>query len=152
MEPMSAEHKMAELAKPKFAFSPPLFESDAHYPTLLQDGVRRTIHHTRFNLYSHYFDIRCHRSETSLAVTRGRGSEPSDGQRYVPVLLQCVQVRLFPWHGDSQAHVCCRKDAWGHDNVTPIKQNYSDDRNGWGATIVDSLSTMVGEPFLLLLV
>ncbi|EAU89371.2 alpha-mannosidase 1 [Coprinopsis cinerea okayama7 len=32
--------------------------------------------------------------------------------------------------------------ALGHDVVNPVSQDFSDDRNGWGATIIDSLSTM----------
>ncbi|KAF5379218.1 hypothetical protein D9615_005884 [Tricholomella constricta] len=32
--------------------------------------------------------------------------------------------------------------AFGHDDLSPISQGFSDGRNGWGATIVDSLSTM----------
>lgn len=31
--------------------------------------------------------------------------------------------------------------AWGHDSLAPLSREYIDDRNGWGATIVDSLST-----------
>ena len=46
----------------------------------------------------------------------------------------------------------CRKYAWGHDDVTPITQSFSDDRNGWGATIIDSLSTMVSKLSPVLLV
>ena len=38
---------------------------------------------------------------------------------------------------------CRRKFAFGHDEVTPLSQGYSDPRNGWGATIVDAMSTMV---------
>ena len=36
-----------------------------------------------------------------------------------------------------------RRYAWGHDDLTPISRNFSDERNGWGASIIDSLSTMV---------
>ncbi|QRV76191.1 glycoside hydrolase family 47 protein [Ceratobasidium sp. AG-Ba] len=32
--------------------------------------------------------------------------------------------------------------AWGHDSLAPLNGAFIDDRNGWGATIVDSLSTM----------
>ncbi|KAG9101559.1 maturation of Asn-linked oligosaccharides protein [Ceratobasidium sp. UAMH 11750] len=32
--------------------------------------------------------------------------------------------------------------AWGHDSLAPLLGEFLDDRNGWGATIVDSLSTM----------
>ncbi|KIM46837.1 glycoside hydrolase family 47 protein [Hebeloma cylindrosporum] len=32
--------------------------------------------------------------------------------------------------------------AFGHDDVAPIRKGFSDGRNGWGATIVDAMSTM----------
>ncbi|THH14610.1 hypothetical protein EW146_g5737 [Bondarzewia mesenterica] len=35
-----------------------------------------------------------------------------------------------------------REFAFGHDEVTPLSQGFSDPRNGWGATIVDGMSTM----------
>ncbi|MBW0487619.1 hypothetical protein O181_027334, partial [Austropuccinia psidii MF-1] len=34
------------------------------------------------------------------------------------------------------------KYAWGHDEVRPSSLGYSDPRNGWGATIVDSVTTL----------
>lgn len=37
----------------------------------------------------------------------------------------------------------CRTYAFGHDEVAPISKTALDPRNGWGATIVDALSTMV---------
>jgi len=38
---------------------------------------------------------------------------------------------------------CRRTFAFGHDEVAPLSQEPLDSRNGWGATIVDSMSTMV---------
>ncbi|CAE6493384.1 unnamed protein product [Rhizoctonia solani] len=35
-----------------------------------------------------------------------------------------------------------KKYAWGHDSLTPLNKSFIDDRNGWGATIVDAMSTM----------
>ncbi|KAI0688410.1 seven-hairpin glycosidase [Cytidiella melzeri] len=35
-----------------------------------------------------------------------------------------------------------KKFAWGHDDLTPVSKSFTDSRNGWGATIVDSLSTL----------
>ncbi|KAH6917982.1 alpha-mannosidase 1 [Coprinopsis sp. MPI-PUGE-AT-0042] len=35
-----------------------------------------------------------------------------------------------------------RQYAFGHDTVLPISQGWTDDRNGWGVTIIDGLSTM----------
>ena len=38
---------------------------------------------------------------------------------------------------------CPRKYAFGHDEVAPLSRQPLDPRNGWGATIVDAMSTMV---------
>ncbi|SGZ30687.1 BQ5605_C049g12431 [Microbotryum silenes-dioicae] len=35
------------------------------------------------------------------------------------------------------------KKQWGHDEVAPVSGSYSDRYNGWGATIVDSLDTLL---------
>ncbi|KAJ8082826.1 hypothetical protein PM082_008682 [Marasmius tenuissimus] len=35
-----------------------------------------------------------------------------------------------------------RKYAFGHDDLMPVSGEPNDDRNGWGATIVDAMSTM----------
>ncbi|KAK1217329.1 hypothetical protein PQX77_020010 [Marasmius sp. AFHP31] len=35
-----------------------------------------------------------------------------------------------------------RKYAFGHDDLMPLSGKPNDDRNGWGATIVDAMSTM----------
>ncbi|KAH7886959.1 glycoside hydrolase family 47 protein [Phlebopus sp. FC_14] len=32
--------------------------------------------------------------------------------------------------------------AWGHDELLPVSVSYSDDLNGWGASIADAMSTM----------
>jgi mannosyl-oligosaccharide alpha-1,2-mannosidase len=32
--------------------------------------------------------------------------------------------------------------AFGHDDLSPVSESFSDGRNGWGATIVDAMSTM----------
>ncbi|CAE6457287.1 unnamed protein product [Rhizoctonia solani] len=42
----------------------------------------------------------------------------------------------------KSAYQSYKSFAWGHDSLAPLTNNYVDDRNGWGATIVDSLSTM----------
>ncbi|ELU41720.1 glycoside hydrolase family 47 protein [Rhizoctonia solani AG-1 IA] len=42
----------------------------------------------------------------------------------------------------KSAYQSYRISAWGHDSLAPLTNGYVDDRNGWGATIVDSLSTM----------
>ncbi|KAK7440971.1 hypothetical protein VKT23_016748 [Stygiomarasmius scandens] len=35
-----------------------------------------------------------------------------------------------------------RKFAFGHDDLLPVTKNFSDGRNGWGASIVDGMATM----------
>ncbi|CAE6469951.1 unnamed protein product [Rhizoctonia solani] len=42
----------------------------------------------------------------------------------------------------KSAYQSYKSFAWGHDSLAPLTNSYIDDRNGWGATIVDSLSTM----------
>ncbi|KAF9236657.1 glycoside hydrolase family 47 protein [Melanogaster broomeanus] len=34
------------------------------------------------------------------------------------------------------------KYAWGHDDLLPVSESYTDGRNGWGASIADAMSTM----------
>lgn len=34
------------------------------------------------------------------------------------------------------------KFAFGHDDLQPVSLTFNDGRNGWGATIVDAMSTM----------
>ncbi|KAF9927803.1 hypothetical protein BGZ75_006467 [Mortierella antarctica] len=36
-----------------------------------------------------------------------------------------------------------REHAWGHDEVRPVAGGYRDAFNGWGATMIDSLDTLV---------
>jgi hypothetical protein len=52
---------------------------------------------------------------------------------YFPCIVQIV----------LKAEVGRRKFAFGHDEVAPISQQPLDPRNGWGATIVDAMGTMV---------
>ncbi|KAF8068875.1 glycoside hydrolase family 47 protein [Lyophyllum atratum] len=40
------------------------------------------------------------------------------------------------------SYTAYKKFAFGHDDLSPLSQSFSDGRNGWGATIVDALSTM----------
>ncbi|KAG8747223.1 maturation of Asn-linked oligosaccharides protein [Ceratobasidium sp. 414] len=39
------------------------------------------------------------------------------------------------------AYADYKKYAWGHDSLAPISKAPVDDRNGWGASIVDAMST-----------
>ncbi|KAF8756997.1 glycosyl hydrolase 47 family [Rhizoctonia solani] len=42
----------------------------------------------------------------------------------------------------TSAYADYKKYAWGHDSLAPVSKAAIDDRNGWGATIVDAMSTM----------
>ncbi|KAJ1304573.1 hypothetical protein OPQ81_005715 [Rhizoctonia solani] len=44
----------------------------------------------------------------------------------------------------TSAYADYKKYAWGHDSLAPLSKTFIDDedRNGWGATIVDAMSTM----------
>ena len=54
--------------------------------------------------------------------------------QYVPVVFIST----------STHRAACRTYAWGHDDLLPISQSFSDGRNGWGASIADVMATMVG--------
>lgn len=41
----------------------------------------------------------------------------------------------------SAAYADYKRYAWGHDSLAPISKTAIDDRNGWGATIVDAMTT-----------
>lgn len=45
--------------------------------------------------------------------------------------------------GFKHAWEAYKRHAWGHDEVRPVSLTPSDPFNGWGATIVDSLDTML---------
>lgn len=49
----------------------------------------------------------------------------------------CVLFSLFSKPG------CRREVAFGHDEMGPLSLQAFDSRNGWGATIVDAMDTMV---------
>lgn len=50
----------------------------------------------------------------------------------------------------AEFDVCTRKYAFGHDEVAPLSRQPYNPRNGWGATIVDAMGTMVrGSCYLL---
>jgi mannosyl-oligosaccharide alpha-1,2-mannosidase len=42
----------------------------------------------------------------------------------------------------TDSYTAYKKYAWGHDNLSPVSKSYSDPRNGWGASIIDAMSTM----------
>lgn len=43
---------------------------------------------------------------------------------------------------DGLLHPTHREYAFGHDDLEPESETYYDGRNGWGASIVDAMSTM----------
>nr|XP_031861035.1 uncharacterized protein CI109_003395 [Kwoniella shandongensis]KAA5528107.1 hypothetical protein CI109_003395 [Kwoniella shandongensis] len=45
--------------------------------------------------------------------------------------------------GFKHAWEAYKQNAWGHDEVMPVSMTSSDPFNGWGATIVDSLDTIL---------
>lgn len=50
--------------------------------------------------------------------------------------MACLSTRLL-------SLTLGRTYAWGHDSLLVNSHSYQDDRNGWGATVVDAMDTMV---------
>ena len=50
--------------------------------------------------------------------------------------------RMYPAE-QSFSSLNSSKFAFGHDSLLPVSASFIDDRNGWGATIVDAMGTMV---------
>ncbi|PBK67430.1 glycoside hydrolase family 47 protein, partial [Armillaria solidipes] len=42
----------------------------------------------------------------------------------------------------QESYAAYKKFAFGHDDLSPVSESFSDGRNGWGASIVDAMSTM----------
>lgn len=40
-----------------------------------------------------------------------------------------------------------RQFAFGHDDLHPTSKSFGDSRNGWGATIIDAMTTAVSPEF-----
>ncbi|ESK85838.1 glycoside hydrolase family 47 protein [Moniliophthora roreri MCA 2997] len=40
------------------------------------------------------------------------------------------------------SYTAYKRFAFGHDDLLPLNQSFSDGRNGWGATIIDAMGTM----------
>ncbi|KAG0049832.1 hypothetical protein BGZ83_005359 [Gryganskiella cystojenkinii] len=53
------------------------------------------------------------------------------------------QRRLAVRAGFQHTWAGYKKYAWGHDEVKPVSGGFRDSFNGWGATMIDSLDTMV---------
>ncbi|KAH8101109.1 glycoside hydrolase family 47 protein [Cristinia sonorae] len=41
-----------------------------------------------------------------------------------------------------ESYAAYKEFAFGHDDLTPISKSFTDGRNGWGASIVDAMSTL----------
>ncbi|KAF8190449.1 glycoside hydrolase family 47 protein [Pholiota molesta] len=46
-------------------------------------------------------------------------------------------VQLF-----TESYGAYKEFAFGHDDLLPLSKSFTDDRNGWGATIIDGMGTM----------
>ncbi|KAK0458700.1 glycoside hydrolase family 47 protein [Desarmillaria tabescens] len=42
----------------------------------------------------------------------------------------------------QESYAAYKEYAFGHDDLSPVSKGFSDGRNGWGASIVDAMSTM----------
>ncbi|KAG6919820.1 hypothetical protein DXG01_000324 [Tephrocybe rancida] len=42
----------------------------------------------------------------------------------------------------TDSYAAYKKFAFGHDDLSPLSEGFSDGRNGWGASIVDAMTTM----------
>ncbi|KAK3821459.1 MAG: mannosyl-oligosaccharide 1,2-alpha-mannosidase IB [Benniella sp.] len=81
---------------------------------------------------------------------RGKGTRTSLKPIQFPFLAESKEERLkrekrLKAVRDGFAHAWSgyKKHAWGHDEVRPVTGGFKDNFNGWGATMVDSLDTLV---------
>ncbi|CAO1635355.1 unnamed protein product [Parajaminaea phylloscopi] len=68
-----------------------------------------------------------------------RSGRPNDAKREEVLRERQQLVKnafLHSWEG-------YKRIAWGHDELTPISERANDPFNGWGATIVDALDTLL---------
>lgn len=87
--------------------------------------------------------FRTQRPETRFTPPKKCKGPPRCSSGHFLDQLQCIQVRPFVCSGYSRL-IYCREFAWGHDDLTPETKGFFDGRNGWGATIVDAMTTAVG--------
>lgn len=77
---------------------------------------------------------------------RCRASQ-AERQEHILDELGCVQVSVFTasarYSGALTLHLSRRKYAYPHDDLEPIAETWTDGRNGWGASLVDALTTLV---------
>ncbi|QGI69450.1 hypothetical protein CEK27_013421 [Fusarium fujikuroi] len=86
-----------------------------------------------YQVFSLLFAGRAPRNSYSKAVSQFASAKlKGDPQRAAAI----VQAFRFSWNKYEQF-------AAPHDTLLPISKTYEDDRNGWGATAVDGLSTAI---------
>lgn len=104
-----------------------------------------------------YLPLRYNLQPTSASVigerhkrVRGKGTQTSLKAIQAPMRLEMPaeqkerEARLRAVRrGFEHAWQGYRKYAWGHDEVQPVSGAVKDNLNGWGATLVDSLDTLI---------
>ncbi|KAK4701976.1 hypothetical protein P7C70_g4248, partial [Phenoliferia sp. Uapishka_3] len=70
--------------------------------------------------------------QAHLGDPRSQGEKEQDGQRREWVRRAFLHV----WEG-------YKMNSWGHDEMRPLSRGSTDKFNGWGATIVDALDTLL---------
>ncbi|EPT00562.1 hypothetical protein FOMPIDRAFT_59833 [Fomitopsis schrenkii] len=62
----------------------------------------------------------------------------------VALAIAVASVKAGPVQapGIGQSAFAAEEYAWGHDDLSPVSESYSDSYGGWGATIVDALDTI----------
>ncbi|KAI0729772.1 glycoside hydrolase [Fomitopsis betulina] len=88
------------------------------------------------------FGVGCHTSAVALAIAvasvkAGPVQAPGITQPAIAVEYAQKTVQLF-----ETSWAAYKKYAWGHDDLSPVSESYSDSYGGWGATIVDALDTI----------
>lgn len=48
----------------------------------------------------------------------------------------------------TKSFTAYKEIAFPHDDLTPVSKSFTDGRNGWGASVVDAMSTMVRNNFV----
>ncbi|KAF9322728.1 hypothetical protein BG006_002103 [Podila minutissima] len=113
-----------------------------------QDRLKNDEDHARLYVTPHtgaqdsamyrYERVRGKGARTSLKKIQFKFPPQSDQDRLQQEShLQAVR------DGFEHAWTGYRDHAWGHDEVSPVSRGYKDNFNGWGATMIDSLDTLV---------
>ncbi|KAG0051910.1 hypothetical protein BGZ83_003189 [Gryganskiella cystojenkinii] len=85
-----------------------------------------------------YDRVRGKDTRTSLRKIQFNFPPETDVDRFVREQRQ-AKIR----DGFAHAWQGYKKHAWGHDEVQPVAGGFRDSFNGWGATMIDSLDTLV---------